>query len=463
MALGVALAVASVLLMLQLKNDIVEPRGKGRSLPQMRSLRWRYVVGFTFMSLGDWLQGPFLLDMYRSFNLSDSDVALLYMVDYGVALLCCLVVGPIATLVGSKRACVLYGVLYGASCLCNNFNGWHQLVVLGCGLDGLCNALLRTSFESWLDGSVRRVKGLGEDAVEAWTGHISALGTWGSACSSIIAGLLCQGIVWAASESSVQTALADYLPSDWVSNPSFPFQSTMNAASLLLFLSALGVELTWREPNRNTTTNTVIQQVDAAIEGVYDGVRCFFPVRPTVEASVVRRIAAVEICVEGALLLFIGGLPSTLHFADPTTPYGVTFVVLMASILVGSVAANWAISSRGGSKLGLGAACYVASMAATFLGLVVFFDGPSGWARGGVLMAACVIEVCFGFYYPALAALHSQYTSVEHLRIMCVSLVRCLGYAFALIGLAAVWYTDSLVVYWVGIGGALFTAAALCY
>eukprot|EP00658_Telonema_sp_P-2_P008557 TRINITY_DN13227_c0_g1_i2.p1 TRINITY_DN13227_c0_g1~~TRINITY_DN13227_c0_g1_i2.p1 ORF type:complete len:152 (-),score=30.18 TRINITY_DN13227_c0_g1_i2:123-578(-) len=107
-------------------------------------------------------------------------------------------------------------------------------------------------------------------------------------------------------------------------------------------------------------------------------------------------------------------------------------------------------------------ACYGASVAATFLGIVVAYESPAIWARGGVLVAACVIEACFGFYYPALAALHSQYTSIEGLRVMCVSLVRCLSYIYALVGLGIVWYTGSLAVYWVAIAAALFAAAALC-
>eukprot|EP00758_Cryptobia_borreli_P019337 Tbor_TRINITY_DN834_c0_g1::TRINITY_DN834_c0_g1_i1::g.26666::m.26666 len=124
---------------------------KQRAAATFLSIRNRYIIGFTIMSLADWLQGPFLLPMYQSFGLNHSEVALLYGVDVFSAAAAGLFIGPITDVLGSRTACIWYGVVYGISCLCNHLHSlWIPMVGLGCILDGMCNALLRTSFESWL-------------------------------------------------------------------------------------------------------------------------------------------------------------------------------------------------------------------------------------------------------------------------------------------------------------------------
>jgi len=50
---------------------------------------------------------------------------------------------------GRKLSCILYGVLYGLSCVTKHFNNFH-ILMFGRVLGGIATSILYSAFESWL-------------------------------------------------------------------------------------------------------------------------------------------------------------------------------------------------------------------------------------------------------------------------------------------------------------------------
>lgn len=492
-ALAVTALLSGVILAFQYKNDLIEPHGlsktraarlegKGASSANLKSqrsagfklLRRQYVLGFTIMSLADWIQGPFLLPMYASFGLSNSDVAALYSVDYLVGIVAGLLAGGLADAMGARKACILYGYLYALSCICNHFgNIFMPIVVLGCALDGLCNALLRTSFETWISIACSQ-RGYSSH----WAVHAGAVANWFSTVMSLLAGVICHIVVALVSVGAEW--VADGLVGDV---PSLAYVATMDVAALLLVCGSVYITAHWDDARiqcdaPSAAASGVLSSLREAVLNLQTAAKCVFPHFYSTNAVIdtkskqakpvrspripLRAIILLEVAFESTLMIFIGVFPMTVAAVDPvagSTMMGVLFVSLMGSILVGSSLANGAISSKMSVSLGWRVMCTISVMATAFIWYAHFaiehIDLQSAFSetvihshiRGLVFGSLCVLEVCFGFYYPYLALMHSAYAS-DGLRNSCVAIVRSLSYAIALTALFALWLTGSLFACW---------------
>lgn len=476
--LAITVAGSGAILAHQYRNDLTEPtsltRYKAKSSKtssaqiSFYALRQTYVIGFTIMTLADWLQGPFLLPMYSSFGLSNSDVAALYAIDYVVGIAAGLASGGWTDAVGAKKACVAYGILYAMSCLCNHFSEVSMAIVaFGCAMDGLCNALLRTSFETWIVAVCKRRK-----FTDEWSLHASAVANWWGAVASVLAGILCHALVRVVQHwGQGQNAFI-----------SLSFIATMDAAALLLLVGALFIGCNWEDdrsydkrsgvmqerPTPKGTKSNWLQGVTGAAKEAFSNLQAGYEVlrHATAEGtsqSSVRAIVFMEVAFEATLMLFIGIFPMTITAVDGergAQMMGVVFVSLMGSILLGTSLANMTSNMGLSAAKGWRAMCGLSVMAAATLCWVLSSKDKkisSSDDSGSVLstvnitfLCLCLFEVCFGFYYPYLTLIHNAYTS-EGVRNSCVSIVRACSYAVALVALCGLWLTNDVLICWVAV------------
>ncbi|KAK6011433.1 hypothetical protein OSTOST_23478, partial [Ostertagia ostertagi] len=104
---------------------------------------------YVMLSAGDWLQGPHVYALYQSYGMSKHQIELLFIAGFGSSLLFGTVIGSFADKFGRRNNCVIYGILYGCSCITKHFAS-IEILMVGRFLGGIATSILYSAFESWL-------------------------------------------------------------------------------------------------------------------------------------------------------------------------------------------------------------------------------------------------------------------------------------------------------------------------
>jgi len=134
--------------------------------------------------LADWLQGPYLYRLYEEYGFLHEQIAALYMVGYGTAMIAGPLMGGLADRHGRKKMSMLFCGIYAASCLCK-LSPSFLFLVLGRFFSGISTALLTSTFESWMLAEHDRM-GFPSD----WLPRIFGLATFGNGVVAVLAGVL---------------------------------------------------------------------------------------------------------------------------------------------------------------------------------------------------------------------------------------------------------------------------------
>lgn len=94
-------------------------------------------------------QGPYVYALYSEYGFSKGDIGLLFIVGFGSSLLFGTVVGGFADRYGRKMNCLIFAILYGASCLTKHFNNF-SILMIGRLLGGVATSILMSAFETWM-------------------------------------------------------------------------------------------------------------------------------------------------------------------------------------------------------------------------------------------------------------------------------------------------------------------------
>ena len=116
--------------------------------PGLVSLQWLYLPAHLLALFSDWLQGPYVYQLYRQYGFSQADIAVLFMAGYLSSCLLGSTSGPLADRYGRRRlgqVFCLISILNCVSKLSHNF----YLLLLGRFLSGVSTSCLYSVFESW--------------------------------------------------------------------------------------------------------------------------------------------------------------------------------------------------------------------------------------------------------------------------------------------------------------------------
>lgn len=103
----------------------------------------------------DWLQGPYVYELYASYGWSKADIARLFVAGFASSMLTGTFIGSVADAWGRKFCAILYCILYGLACLTKHVNVYGVLM-LGRLLGGAATSLLFSTFECWMVGEHKR-------------------------------------------------------------------------------------------------------------------------------------------------------------------------------------------------------------------------------------------------------------------------------------------------------------------
>lgn len=85
--------------------------------PSFLSFQRIYVAVYMVATAGYWLQGPYVYALYENYHMDKSQIEMLFVAGFGSSMVFGTIIGSFADKIGRKKNCILYGVLYGLSCV----------------------------------------------------------------------------------------------------------------------------------------------------------------------------------------------------------------------------------------------------------------------------------------------------------------------------------------------------------
>ncbi|UNI24055.1 hypothetical protein JDV02_009834 [Purpureocillium takamizusanense] len=336
------------------------------------SLQARFLVVYAFAVAADWLQGPHIYAIYKyEKHLPEESVALLYAAGFVSGAASAPMVGQLADRFGRRLACQIYCFAACTSCSLI-LRDSLSLLLLGRVFGGISTTLLFSVFEAWMIAEFHRQ---GLDRSGTSLDQIFGRMTLVSSTVAIVAGVVGNILV-----EATGTRL-------------WPFAvSSLSAVVAFCTMSVL-----WQE------NYGIVPVGKGLIICLLHGAR---------QALSNRRIAALGLascCLEGAMYLFVFFWSAALKSArvrirpDEDVPYGLIFSCFMCSMALGSLISQTVngVSSAKTAATNLVIAMLAAS--ASLSGAAVLDNEPL------LFWSFCLLEFCFGIYFPAMAALKSQF------------------------------------------------------
>lgn len=118
-------------------------------LSRFKSFQINYLTVFLLAMFSDWLQGPYVYELYVSYGFNQEQIAELFVCGFGSSAVVGTFVGGLADKLGRKNMCIMYSVCYVIACMTKMVNS-YWILMLGRFLSGVSTSLLFSVFESWM-------------------------------------------------------------------------------------------------------------------------------------------------------------------------------------------------------------------------------------------------------------------------------------------------------------------------
>ncbi|CAN6463781.1 unnamed protein product [Victoria cruziana] len=347
------------------------------------SFKNNYLVVYSLMMAGDWLQGPYVYYLYSQYGFGKGDIGRLFIAGFGSSMLFGTIVGSLADKQGRKRACITYCITYILSCITKH-SPQYKVLMLGRILGGIATSLLFSAFESWL---VAEHFKRGFEA--QWLSLTFSKAIFlGNGLIAIISGLFAN-------------TLADTL----AFGPVAPF----DAAACFLAIGMAIILSSWTENYGDPSeSKDLLTQFKGAAVAIASDER-------------IALLGAIQSLFEGSMYTFVFLWTPALSPNEEEIPHGFIFATFMLSSMLGS-----SIASRLMARVSLKVESYMQIVflisASTFLLpiLTTFLVAPSNVKGGSIsyggclqLFGFCIFEACVGIFWPSIMKMRSQYIPEE--------------------------------------------------
>mmetsp|Transcript_21315 Transcript_21315/g.25664 ORF Transcript_21315/g.25664 Transcript_21315/m.25664 type:complete len:466 (-) Transcript_21315:639-2036(-) len=347
------------------------------------SFRNNYLVVYSLMMAGDWLQGPYVYALYSHYGYSKGDIGKLFIAGFGSSMIFGTIVGSLADKYGRKKMALCYVITYVLSCATKHSPDYYVLM-LGRFFGGIATSLLFSAFESWL--VAEHFKRGFEDQWLSMT--FSKAIFLGNGLVAIVSGLL-----------------ANYLVHDADLGPVIPF----DAAAFFLAIGGAIVWCTWSENyGDQTESTTVMEQFARAANSIKSDKKIFL-------------LGAMQSLFEGSMYTFVFLWTPALSPNGEDIPHGFIFATFMLACMTGSsIAARLMSQSKPcveeymqyvfvAAALGLLIPVYYTSVEGENLTEVtgISFEGKVQF------IGFLIFEVCVGVFWPSIMSMRSKYIPEE--------------------------------------------------
>ncbi|KAJ8768350.1 hypothetical protein K2173_021503 [Erythroxylum novogranatense] len=347
------------------------------------ALKNNYLVVYSLMMAGDWLQGPYVYYLYSQYGYDKGDIGQLFIAGFGSSMLFGTIVGSLADKQGRKRACITYCITYILSCITKH-SGQYKVLMLGRVLGGIATSLLFSAFESWLVAEHFK-RGFDPQWLSVTFSKAIFLG---NGLVAIISGLF-------------GNVLVDTL----ALGPVAPF----DAAACFLAIGMAIIMSTWGEnygdPSENKDLLTQFKGAAVAIAS----------------DEKIALLGAIQSLFEGSMYTFVFLWTPALSPNGEEIPHGFIFATFMLASMLGS-----SIASRLMARASLRVESYMqivflVSAASLLLPVITsFFMASTGLKGGSISFSGCIqlggfcaFESCVGIFWPSIMKMRSQYIPEE--------------------------------------------------
>jgi MFS family permease len=117
--------------------------------PKFRKFQQSFCLVLSIVYLGDWLQGAYQYNLYKSFGYSIDQIALFFTVGYATCAIFGLFVGVWCDVFGQRLGCLSCCMIYATSMALKCFSNIY-VVIFARFLGGISTSLLFSVFESWM-------------------------------------------------------------------------------------------------------------------------------------------------------------------------------------------------------------------------------------------------------------------------------------------------------------------------
>ncbi|CAL9146177.1 uncharacterized protein LOC135628827 [Musa acuminata AAA Group] len=358
-------------------------RDRASTSSAFNSFKNNYILVYSLMMAGDWLQGPYVYYLYSQYGYGKGDIGRLFIAGFGSSMLFGTIVGSLADKQGRKRASVTYCITYILSCMTKH-SPQFKVLMLGRVLGGIATSLLFSAFESWLVAEHNK-RGFEPQWLSITFSKAIFLG---NGLVAIIAGLF-----------------ANLLTDNLGFGPVAPF----DAAACFLAIGMAIILSTWTEnygdPSDSKGLLTQFQVAAAAISS----------------DEKIALLGAIQSLFEGSMYTFVFLWTPALSPNDEDIPHGFIFATFMLSSMLGSSFAS-RLLARPTPRVESYMQLVFAVAAVTLLLPVItsFLVAPSTVRGGSIsfggciqLVGFCTFEACVGIFWPSIMKMRSQYIPEE--------------------------------------------------
>lgn len=343
---------------------------------RFQTFQYNYLLVFLLAMFSDWLQGPYVYELYVSYGFDQSQIAELFVCGFASSMIVGTFVGGLADTMGRKSMCIMYSVCYIIACFTKMVpNYW--VLMLGRFLSGISTSLLFSVFESWM---------VCEHFKQGFDGSLLndtfALATFGNGLVAVCAGL-------------IANFAAGY----------YGFVAPFVVAILPLFSIALIVSTTWSENYGNQQLSS-LSSLSKGFQLVQTDLK-------------IAALGFAQSCFEGAMYTFVfmwtpalkteqelagsaGGHGSTSTDTESTSQYlGLIFAVFMVCVMVGSSFFKlFSVRKEYLYKIPI----VVHSVALLcMICITIFFENKTI-----VYIMFLIFEMCVGMFYPSYGVIKSD-------------------------------------------------------
>ncbi|KAI8890100.1 DUF791-domain-containing protein [Backusella circina FSU 941] len=362
------------------------PDNETQLLKKFKSFQIKYLAVYLTVMGADWIQGPYLYKLYRSYGMDLTSIAMLFLTGFISGAFAGTAVGSLADTCGRKLICMVFCATMLSALLLRLLNNYFLLFTSHV-LSGLATALLYSVFESWY---VSEHANQGFPA--EWRGRTFALATFFNSVVAILAGIFANSLV------DLWGLKAPYIGS-------------------MLLVSSVGfmVCTTWSE-NYGDSRLTDVNLGRTLRKGLYT----------VIQTRNILILSMAQTFFECAMYIFVLLYTPAVENAmtsDKEIPLGYLFSTMMIAIMVGSmvfqsferqVKTHHQFFSQDrllSVSLGLASCSFM---------LMAYFGEVS---PAILIMAYHIFEFCTGLYHPSISSLKAE-TIPEETRAAVMTLLR---------------------------------------
>eukprot|EP00249_Psilotum_nudum_P003611 c17074_g1_i1 orf=407-1798(-) len=342
-----------------------------------------YLLVYSLMMAGDWLQGPYVYYLYSQYGFTKGDIGRLFIAGFGSSMVFGTIVGSLGDRYGRKRASVTYCVTYILSCMTKH-SPEYMVLMVGRILGGIATSLLFSAFESWLVAEHFK-RGFEPQWLSLTFSKAIFLG---NGLVAILSGL-------------IGNLLADTL----ALGPVSPF----DAASCVLALGMAIIIFTWPENYGDPSEGkSLLSQFKVAASTIASDEK-------------IALLGAIQSLFEGSMYTFVFLWTPALSPNDEDIPHGFIFAIFMLSSMIGSSLAARLMTRSSIRIEGYMQVVFLVSAVSLLMPVLSsFLVEPSGGNDGSIALSGhvqffgfCIFEACVGIFWPSIMKMRSQHIPEE--------------------------------------------------